>query len=226
MSKFSKLNSEDKPREKCKISGSNSLSETELLAIILQSGTKKESVMMLSQKLIEKYNGLEGIFNAEYGELIKNSGIGEAKALKIRAISEVCKKVNGSKVIVNEQFTTPKQVHELCRDISNSKQEHFVLICLDNKTRLIERKILYTETSYEISISPKEIFTHAITNRSYAIIIVHNHPSNDLTPSKADIESTKKIIEIGKLVGIQVLDHIIVSKTNYLSIRYENSDIF
>lgn len=226
MSKFRDLNNETKPREKCKLSGSNTLNETELLAIILQSGTKKESVMMLSQKLIEKYNGLEGILNATYGELIKNSGIGEAKALKIRAIGEVCKKVNSNNVIVNSQFSTPKQVYELCQDISNSMQEHFVLICLDNKTRLIERKVLYTGTSYEISISPKEIFTHAITNRSFAIIIVHNHPSGDLTPSGADIESTKKITEIGKLVGIQVLDHIIVSKNNYLSIRYENNDIF
>lgn len=226
MSKFRDMNDQYKPREKFKLVGESQLSDVELLAIILQSGTKQESVMSLSQKLIEKYDGLSNLLSAEYAELIQNKGIGDAKALKIIATASIAKRIDNKIAINSNVIDSPRTVYQLCSDIKDQLQENFVVLFLDNKSKLIEKKILYTGTSNEITISPKEIFTEAIKKRSHAIIIVHNHPSGDKTPSIQDIESTKKIIEIGKLVGISLLDHIIITHSQYLSIRQENSSIF
>lgn len=226
MSEFSKMKDEFKPREKFKIQGDTALSDAELLAIIIQSGNKHDSVMTLSQKMIEKYNGLSNIFELEYAELIDNYGIGDAKALKIRAIAVICSRLEKKDKDTREQVVTPNSAFCLCSDFRYSEQEHFAILFLDNKSRLIERKILYKGTSTEITISPKEIFTEAIKKRSHAIIMIHNHPSGDTTPSYEDIATTIKIIDIGRLVGISVVDHIIVTADKYLSIRQEKKEIF
>ncbi len=226
MSNFSQLTNVEKPREKMMIQGVKSLTDAELLAIILQSGSRNESVVNLSQKLLEKYDGLTGVFESDIEELKTNQGIGSVKALKLKAILQINKKISQGLKQPMEYVKNPEDVFELVKEIKDENQEHLVLICLDNKSRLISKSTIYVGTVDEITIHPREIFNEAIKNRCYCMIVVHNHPSGDVNPSQADIESTERLVKISHVVGINFLDHIIVGKNDYYSIRENNAKIF
>jgi len=226
MSNFKHLNSSLKPREKMKMYGIETLSDAEVLSIFLQSGNKKESVISLSQKLIEKYNGLNGVINTDYNDLIKNEGVGEVKALKIKAMKHLIYNLKDVKMEEKITIKGPDDVFINVKEICEKKQEHLVLFCIDNKSRLILKKTIFVGTIDEISIHPREIFNEALKSLCHCIILVHNHPSGDVTPSEADLISTKKLVEISKLVGVQFLDHLIVGNNEYLSMREKTNNIF
>lgn len=126
-----------------------------------------------------------------------------------------------------DKCTNPKEVAHIARHfITNDLQEHFIVFNLDNKSRVMSVKLMYLGTSDEISISPKEIMRDAIKDNAYSMIVVHNHPSGDITPSQADISSTKRLAEISRLVGVNLLDHIIVTNDDYSSMRQDDPEIF
>ena len=224
MSNFNSLNNSLKPRKKFINHGGDVLTQTELLAILISSGNKKDSVMQLAQGLIEKYNGLENIMELSIEELCLNNGIGQVKAINILVVKHIYEQLLRHPASIKKKIKKPDDVYEMVKYLENKKQEHFVLLCIDNKSRVICSQCLFIGTSDEISIHPREIFNFAIKKLSYGIIIVHNHPSGDLTPSEQDCDSTKRLIEIGNIVGIKVLDHLIISKNGFYSIR-KNCDI-
>jgi DNA repair protein RadC len=197
--------------------GVESLSNEELLAIILRTGTKEMSVFKLVIELLETTNGLYNLSNMSYNDLIKIKGIKQSKACIILALFEIAKRAN-NKPIVMTKFKEPETVYNYFSFLKNKKQEYFYVLYLNNKNVIIKEKLLYIGTIKSSLIDPKDIFKEAYLCDASGIIMVHNHPSLDETPSKEDIIMTKRISEIGLLFGINVLDHIIIGK-NYYSIR-------
>lgn len=223
MSNFKKLPINLKPREKLKFHGTSRLTDQELLAIILQSGSSQFSVMQISQMLFEKYQTFENILSQSLQELMTNPGIGEVKAINLKAIHEIIKKTQ-AKPISNMTIKHPKDIVASVEYLKNKEQEHLVVIAVDSRFNIINQEEIFIGTINEIIIHPREIFVNAIKSMAYGIILVHNHPSGNSNPSENDIISTNKLVEIGKFLNIKVLDHLIISKNDYYSLR-ENNDI-
>lgn len=211
------LNDELKPRERLKKYGVSYLSDAELLAIILRCGTKDMNVINLAMSLLNEVNGLNNLSNVSITSLSKIKGIGEVKAITILAALELGKrslKVNKKKIKVVNGYI----IYDLLKyDFINVYQEKFIALYLDTKKNLITQELLFMGTISESTIHPREIFKNAIKNSAAFIIVVHNHPTGDSMPSHADIEITNKLFEIGKLVGIPVIDHIIIGYNNFYS---------
>ncbi len=225
MSDFKKLPINLKPREKLQYFGAHSLTDQELLAIILQTGNSKYSVMQVSQMLFEKYETLENICNLPINELKTNRAIGNVKATMIAAIKEINKRIaNKSICYENQIITHPNDIYQLVKYIANETQEHLIVISIDARGQMISIDEVFIGTINEISIHPREIFNKAISHMAYGIFLVHNHPSGNSQPSENDIISTKKIKDIGDFLKIKLLDHIIVSASGYFSLK-ENCDI-
>jgi len=196
--------------------GPEALSDAELFAIILRTGTSGENVVDMSNRLITEY-GLDKLFECSLKELQEIKGIGPSKAMQVLAMAELGKRYNLTKSPA-KFFSSANKVFEFMREkLKNKKQENFIVILLNNRNYFID-EILITRGILNASIiDPREIFKPAIKNSAARIILVHNHPSGDPNPSEEDIEVTKNIIEAGELLGIKVLDHVIIGKNNYWS---------
>lgn len=206
---------ENRPRERFVSYGANSLSDAELLAIILRTGTKNENVIDLSNRLIKEYP-LEKLFSSSIEELTKIKGIGRDKAIQILTVSEIQKRNYSEKKPA--KITSAKDVYNLLKNkLKNEKKEHFYIVLLDTKNKIIKTKEISIGILDASIIHPREIFSEAIKALASRIILVHNHPSGDPTPSNEDIEITKKLIDVGELVGIEILDHVIIGNERYYS---------
>jgi DNA repair protein RadC len=204
---------ENRPRERMKKLGLSSLSDAEILALILQKGTRSDNVIDMSNKLIAKY-GLEKLSSLSLTELSAINGIGEAKATQVLAAFEISRRIplfNGTKI------TCAKDVFEKYSYLSDLKQEKFMVLILDTKNKIIKEEVVSIGTLDSALIHPREIFKSAIKESANAIIVVHNHPSGDCTPSEEDIKITSKISAAGETLGIKMLDHVIVGFENYWS---------
>lgn len=202
---------ENRPRERMKKLGLSSLSDAEVLALILQKGSRKDNVIDMSNKLIAKY-GLSKLSSLSLTELSAIDGIGEAKAIQILAAFEINRRIplfNGIKI------TGAKDVFEKYRHLSDLKQEKFIVLVLDIKNKIIKEEVISIGTLDSAVIHPREIFRSAIKESGNAIIVVHNHPSGDCSPSKKDLDITSKISKAGSILGIELLDHIIIGKKDY-----------
>ena len=200
----------EKPRERLIKYGAENLSNTDLISILIGTGTKNCNVKELSSIILSKINSIESLDELTITELTSIKGLGKAKALTIMAAIELGKRglvINNAKTI-NEYFSSI---------ISYSKQEELLVILIDNKKRLISYKKMYKGTSNASYASPKEIFNYAIREGADALVIMHNHPSGIVTPSNADKMLTNSIIETGKVIGIPLLDHIITNGKEYYS---------
>ncbi len=202
----------DRPREKLEKYGAGKLSDAELLAILLRTGTKDLNVLKLSQKILQKF-GNEKFIDITIGELKTIHGLGTAKACEIIACFELGKRMLKDKK--SSIILSPKDVWERMEDIRGSKKEHFVVFYLDSINQEIQREIISVGTLNESLVHPREVFEGAIKNNASSVIIAHNHPSGDLEPSQADIEITKKLIHAGKILDIKIVDHVIFTKTTY-----------
>lgn len=220
--KYKERLSGEKPREKMKDKGVLALSNGELLSILLRTGNKDESVEELSNKILKEIGSINKLENISITTLTKINGIGLSKASTILAAIELGKRVL-RKTQKNSKLTNTISIFEYYKnEFIGETQEKFFVLLYDTKLNLIERKELYKGTTNKIIISPAEVFQNAIKEGATSIIIMHNHPSGDTTPSKEDEELTKRIIESGKILDIEVIDHIIISPTSYFSF-YENS---
>jgi len=214
----------ERPRERLFKLGSEALSATEVLALILGRGIKGESVIMTSQKLLSRFGDLKGVANASVEELTQTRGIGTAKAAQIKAALELSKRLEAD---VNEKpkqmLKSPEDVAAVMRSkLKGKKKEHFWVICLDTRNRLINHKLVSIGSLDTSIVHPREVFKEAVSSSAASVIFVHNHPSGDPEPSKEDVELTKRLAKAGEIIGIDVLDHIIVCDRSYLSLKANN----
>lgn len=212
---------DEQPREKLEKFGASNLSNSELLAIMLRTGSKDKNVLELSKFTLEKYD-INYFKNIEYNELTLINGIGKVKAITLLASIEFSKRVLNSTNNL-KQINNPKSAYDNFGFlIANKDKENFLILYLDNKKRVIQSKIMYKGTVDSINISPKEIFSLGIKLNSSSIIVMHNHPSNILIPSKSDITITKKIKDVGIICDIYLDDHIIAGVHSYFSFAENN----
>lgn len=215
---------EERPREKVKQYGINNVTNKELLSIILKTGTKSINVEDLALSILRKYK-LHELKDITITELTKIKGIGEVKAIELLAAIELGKKINYKTEEKKKKLNNPEVIFQEMRYLFiDKKQELFYCLYLNEKQELIERKLLFMGTVNKSITHPREVFKEAYRLSASSIICMHNHPSNDLRPSKSDIEFTTSLVEIGKLQGIPVVDHIIVGDSSFYSF-YEHNNI-
>ena len=215
---------EERPREKVKQYGINNVTNKELLSIILKTGTKSINVEDLALSILRKYK-LHELKDVTITELTKIKGIGEVKAIELLAAIELGKGINYKTEEKKKKLNNPEVIFQEMRYLFiDKKQELFYCLYLNEKQELIERKLLFMGTVNKSITHPREVFKEAYRLSASSIICMHNHPSNDLRPSKSDIEFTTSLVEIGKLQGIPVVDHIIVGDSSFYSF-YEHNNI-
>ena len=206
---------EQRPREKLK--AGNNLSDAELIALILSNGTKGENVIDLSNRLISTF-GLSKLNSLSVNELIKIKGIGLAKASKLVASFELSKRINCGK-LSNKKIRKPSDIASYyISKLKDLKKEHFIAVFLDSKNKIIKDEIISIGTLNSSVIHPREVFKEAIKNSANSIILIHNHPSGDIEPSPEDLQVNKTLMDVGDLVGIKVLDHLIIGRTKWKSL--------
>jgi DNA repair protein RadC len=213
------LPDEEKPREQLQRVGISNLSQQELVAIIIEKGCRGENALQLAQRLISKFSSVENLSKATLEQLISVKGIGPAKACKLKAAFRLGQ-INNSKPITKKKIQSAEDIFKLVKDkIGEKEKEFFLLICLDSRNCATSQEVISIGTLNSSLSHPREIFKSAIDHRSAAIILCHNHPSGDVQPSRSDLKLTEKLIRVGQLVDIPILDHVIVSSTNYFSFK-------
>lgn len=220
-SKIKDIPKVDRPREKLTKLGPDALSNTELLAIILGSGTKEQNVIRVSERLLKKYGG-NNLLDLSFDELKQNTGIGYAKACQLVAAFELSKRLSLDRDGDEETINCPQNVYDLNKGIKNHKKEHFVVIYLNAKNRILRRETVSIGILNSSLVHPREVFQPAVSESAASVILVHNHPSGDLEPSQDDIALTKRLTEAGKIMGIEVLDHVIIGTKGFLSMKEKN----
>lgn len=213
----------ERPRERLEQYGVSNLSNEELISIILKTGTKNESVKSLATRVLTSIGGINKLKDIKINTLTSIKGIGKVKAMELIAAIELGKRIYYDKDITNNAFNNAESVFNYFKYyLDNKKQEHFYCLYLDNKKNLIDKKLLFVGTINQSVVHPREIFKEAYLLSASYIICVHNHPSNDPTPSKEDIVFTKNIREVGSIQGIPIIDHIIVCNNKYYSFFEQN----
>jgi DNA repair protein RadC len=210
--------SEDKPREKLSKYGPATLSTQELVAVLLGTGTTKEDVLSMSSRIIKDYGtrALASQTNAE--TLAKDLDLPLMKAMQIVACAELGRRFFEKRTSGPQTIRNAKDVYEYLQDMRNLPKEHLRGIYLNSHHRIIHDEVISIGTINSNMVHPREVFKPAIEHGAAAVILAHNHPSGIVTPSQADIDITKHIIEVGKLIGIPVVDHVVITKNKFISI--------
>ena len=220
--KIKNIIKEERPRERFIKYGVENLSNEELLSIILKTGTREYSVKRLALILLNELGGIEKLRSATINTLTKIKGIGQVKAIELLSIVELSKRMNMSDVN-SVKLNNSKVIFDYFKHVfQDEKQEYFYAIYLDSKSKLISYKLLFKGTINTSCVHPREVFKYAVLESAYSIIVIHNHPSGDVTPSKEDILLTESLMEIGALQQIPVIDHLIFGDNTYYSF-YENN---
>lgn len=214
---------EERPRERLVKYGAKSLSTDDLIAIILKTGTKDYSSKYLAGEVLKQVRDISDLKNLTLSKLISINGIGAVKAIEFLAALELGRRVYDSVPLDNNlKFNSASKIFKYFRsELSGESQEYFYCLYLNNQKRLIDKKLLFKGTLNKSLIHPREIFKEAYLSSAAYVICVHNHPSGNVIPSKDDINVTNNLVQIGKLQGIPVIDHVIVGDKNYYSF-YEN----
>ncbi|MCS7054067.1 MAG: DNA repair protein RadC [Ignavibacterium sp.] len=216
--KIKELPLDDRPREKLILRGPQSLSDAELIAILLRTGTKGKSVVNVAQELLRE-NNLANLSSKSVSALTKNSGIGKDKAATLVAAFELAKRIlYQQKFLIDKKITSPDEIAELLIPLLKDEiKEKFMVVCLNRANKIIRKEFITIGTLDTSVVHPREVFKVAIDNNAASIIIAHNHPSGNPEPSNEDISITKKLVEAGKIMDIPVFDHIIIAGNNYTS---------
>ena len=206
----------DKPREKLLARGAQSLKDYELLAVLLGSGMKGKDVLSLAKEISQLItNDFEGL---SLDKLTAIHGLGKAKAMQILSAIELSRR---HLIRQNVKITSSEDVYRELFDYRDKKQEHFIVITLDGANHIIEKRVVFIGTLNHSLVHPREVFADAIGDRAASIIIAHNHPSGQLSPSDADVRITRRLNDVAKMVGIELLDHLILTKEGYFSFDEE-----
>jgi len=209
----------DRPREKLEKYGPEKLSNSELLAILLRTGGKGLNVVELARKILGKFSG-SGLTKANFKDLKNTFGLGAAKACEIVACFELSRRLLQNKK--SQIYLTPKDIWNELKDIRDNKKEHFVIFFLDARNQEIKREIISVGSLNANLVHPREVFEPAVRHLAAQVILAHNHPAGDLKPSEQDIEITKRLAKAGEILGIDIIDHIIVTKNSFFSFKEKN----
>lgn len=210
---------EQRPREKALRYGLESLSDLELVALILQSGNKNRSVFEIASDVLKESEDLSKLMSMHVNTLMQIQGIREVKALQLLASVELSKRVIRSKVY-HASIMRPEDVIEWFEfEYGSLPQECFIALYLDTKSKLISHRVLFKGTLNESVVHPREVFKEAFLQNANSVLIAHNHPSGDCTPSKADFEVTYKMVHVAMTMGVNLIDHIIVGQNQYYSFK-------
>ncbi|SMG58092.1 RadC family protein [Paenibacillus aquistagni] len=214
------LPEEDRPRERMKHAGAEALSLVELLAILLRTGTKNESALLVAQRILNHTGSLHNLADMTFAELTAIKGIGTAKALELLACLELGRRMAKTRMEEQALIRRPQDAAMLVMEsMRYYKQEHFVCLFLNIKNKVLAQETISIGTLDASLVHPREVFRAAIRHGCASVICIHNHPSGDPTPSHEDIAITRRLMEAGELVGIEVLDHIVIGDKRYVSLK-------
>jgi len=210
----------ERPRERLQKYGADALSSQELLALIIGRGVSKKSVMTIAQELVIKFGNIKAISEATIEELSQIKGIGFAKAAQIKACFELGKRMDLEPERKDFDIKDPRSVVKaISASIKDKAKEHFKLILLNARNKILGISTISIGSLNASIVHPREVFKDAIMHNAYSVVLAHNHPSGDPEPSEDDLTITKRFIEAGKILGIEVIDHIIITKNGYLSFK-------
>lgn len=226
--KIKELPKLQRPYEKCLSEGESALSDSELLAVILRNGTKGTSSLSLANQILNlteesSYPGLLGLLHLSLPELMKIHGIGKVKAIQLKCIGELSKRMASAAARPGLSFQNPVTIAKYYMErLRHEEQELLYCMMLDNKNHLLAEQLLSRGTANATLITPREVFLEAVRYHALCLILVHNHPSGDPSPSSCDVDVTNRICQAGELLGIHLLDHIIIGDQKYFSFREQN----
>lgn len=216
--KVKELPKEERPREKYKENGFARLSNADLIAILLRTGSKELSVTELAFQILNEIGSIEQLQNTSLEALSKMKGVGEVKAITILCAIELGKRVNEQKEIKQEKIKNAEDLYQIfAPKMQHLTQEHLIAVFLNTKNQIIDYQTIFIGTSNKSIVHPRDIYKEALKYAAVKIMILHNHPSGDPTPSKEDIIFTKRLLEAGNILQIPLLDHLIIGKNKYYS---------
>lgn len=214
------LASHDRPREKLARAGTDALGDNELVAVVLGSGTRGQSALDVANRLLDASGGLRGLTRMGRDELSKTHGVGAARAARIQAAIELGRRSLTREPAERPQFPTPRHVADYLLPLFGSYPvERFGVLLLDTRHRLVRARVLSVGSLDASVVHPREVFREAILAGAAALVLFHNHPSGDPSPSRDDISLTRRMVTAGDLVGIDVLDHIVLADSRYASMK-------
>jgi DNA repair protein RadC len=212
--------SELRPRERLLKEGARSLTDAELLAILLRTGTSRNTALDLAAVILANFNGLRGLVQASVEELSAVKGVGPAKAAQIKAALELGKRLAADSGEERAVIKTPADAAGLVmEEMRHLDREHFRALLLNAKNQVIGQEVISIGTLNSSAVHPRELFKSAIKRSAAALILVHNHPSGDPSPSREDVEVTRRLVEVGRLIGIEVLDHLVIGDNKFSSLK-------
>ena len=212
--------SDERPRERLLHFGADALNSAELLAILLRTGTEKHSAVGLGDYLLSHFNGIRGIAGATIEELSEVNGIGLAKAAQIKAAIEFGRRLVAASPEERSKIRSPRDVYNLLApSLRDERREHFVAVLLDTKGGIIRQRTVSVGDLSSSIVHPREVFAEAIRHSAASLIVAHNHPSGDPTPSPEDAAVTRRLVEAGELLGIELLDHIVIGDNRWVSLK-------
>lgn len=218
--KIKELPKDTRPRERLLKEGPEGLSAVELLAVLLRTGTSSMNALDLSAFLLAKAGGLSGITESSLEELCSVKGIGPAKVAQIKAAVELGRRLATRHPLPKHAVSSPEDVYNLLKErMRYYDREHFKAVFLNTKHHVIEIETVSVGNLNSSLVHPRELFKNSIKRSAAALILVHNHPSGDPTPSKEDEEITRRLVEAGNIIGIQVLDHLVIGEDSFVSLR-------
>lgn len=212
-----------RPYEKCMKFGAEALSNIELLAVILRVGTNGMNSTQLAEKILntaQTGDGLVGLTSLTINQLMKIKGVGSVKAIQIKCICELSRRMAKQRAAVRLDFSSPEAIaNYYMEDLRHLNKEHMVLVMLDSKCKMIRDCVISIGTVNASLITPREVFSEALKFEAVGIVLLHNHPSGDATPSRNDVAVTRRIAQAGSLLGIDLIDHIVIGDNSYTSLK-------
>ncbi|OCS88440.1 RadC family protein [Caryophanon tenue] len=210
----------DRPRERFLYQGAASVSNEELIALILRSGTKDEPVLQIASRLMQQLEHIQALKMTTLEELTKTKGIGTIKAVQLLAAVELGKRIASKNPLERYTIRSPADAAAyVMEDLTGLQQEHFLVMYLNVKNHVLHKEVVFIGSLNASLVHPREIFRNAIKRSAASILVAHNHPSGTTTPSPEDLDVTTRLVEVGKLVGIEVVDHLIIGDYDYLSLK-------
>jgi DNA repair protein RadC len=210
----------DRPRERLVALGSEALSDAELLALLLRTGGPAGDAVALAAGLLTAYGGLDGVARASPRELAVSPGMGPAKCAALLGAVEIGRRLAAGRLEPGARIRGPADVHAHFHPrLRHAAQERFIAVLLDGRHRVIRHALVSQGTLTASLVHPREVFRPALREPAAAVVLVHNHPSGDPTPSREDIEITQRLVEAGRLLGVPVIDHVVVAERGFASLR-------
>jgi len=218
--RIKELPAQERPRERLRGSGASSLSTSELLAIVLRTGMPSENALAFATRVLTRFGGLAGLARASFGELCAESGMGEAKTSQLKAALELGRRLVSAGPTERTLLRSPQDVANLLMaDMEYLDQEQLRVVLLNTKNQVIAITEVYRGNVSSSVVRASEVFREAVRENCPAIIVVHNHPSGDPAPSPEDVKVTQQIVDAGKTLDIEVLDHIIIGRHSFVSLK-------